>query len=217
MGRLPKNFQPTPSNNKTLPKWEMLRRDKDSRQQTLISWQKNSAFLRPEIVETKFGELKEKYPSGEMKPEDFRDVFQLAFPECHHAALIKLSEFLTNKDGTIPMSSMLMLLYLLCDGQTDDNLAHIFNLFDGDGNGTIEVKELLNVMTFFLQVDEISGKEKGHEADTAGMIAEVFAIGDRNHDDKLTQQEFLAGMMGHDRMKEILKKKTIESVLECFK
>merc|ERR1711890_110154 len=84
---------------------------------------KNTAYLRPEIVETKFGELKEKYPSGEMKPEDFRDVFQLAFPECHHAALIKLSEFLTNKDGTIPMSSMLMLLYLLCDGQTDDNLA----------------------------------------------------------------------------------------------
>ena len=29
---------------------------------------------------------------------------------------------------------MLILFYLFCSGKTEDNLAHIFNLFDQDGN-----------------------------------------------------------------------------------
>ena len=52
------------------------------------------------------------------------------------------------------MSNMLMLLYLLSDGNTEDNLAHIFNLFDGNGDKTISIDELLNVMTFFIEIDE---------------------------------------------------------------
>ena len=39
-----------------------------------------------------------------------------------------------------------MLLYLFCDGKTEDNLLGIFNLFDEDGNGTIEFTEFLCMM-----------------------------------------------------------------------
>ena len=48
-----------------------------------------------------------------------------------------------------------MLLYLFCDGKTEDNLLGIFNLFDEDGNGTISIDELLNMMAFFIEIGDI--------------------------------------------------------------
>ena len=48
-----------------------------------------------------------------------------------------------------------MLLYLFCDGKTEDNLLGIFNLFDEDGNGTISIDELLNMMAFFIEIGRI--------------------------------------------------------------
>ena len=48
-----------------------------------------------------------------------------------------------------------MLLYLFCDGKTEDNLLGIFNLFDEDGNGTISIDELLNMMAFFIEIGQI--------------------------------------------------------------
>ena len=48
-----------------------------------------------------------------------------------------------------------VLLYLFCDGKTEDNLLGIFNLFDEDGNGTISIDELLNMMAFFIEIGDI--------------------------------------------------------------
>ena len=62
-----------------------------------------------------------------------------------------------------------MLLYLFCEGKTEDNLKQVncrtslvhliylfqmFNLFDEDGNGTISIDELLNMMAFFIEIGE---------------------------------------------------------------
>ena len=32
------------------------------------------------------------------------------------------------------MANMLIIFYLFCSGKQEDNLTHIFNLFDQDGN-----------------------------------------------------------------------------------
>ena len=47
-------------------------------------------------------------------------------------------------------------------------------------------------------------------------MAEVFRIGDKNKDDKLTKDEFIAGMLGHEKMKKVLANKNIDSILENF-
>ena len=62
----------------------------------------------------------------------------------------------------------------------------MFNLFDEDGNGTISIEELLNMMAFFIEI----GMDTGN-VDMASTMAEVFQKGDRNRDDKLNKQEFV--------------------------
>merc|ERR1719391_1550418 len=74
----------------------------------------------------------------------------------------------------IPLHCMGMLLYLFCDGKTEDNLLGIFNLFDEDGNGTISIDELLNMMAFFIEIGADSGS-----VDMATVMAEMFVDADR--------------------------------------
>ena len=62
----------------------------------------------------------------------------------------------------------------------------MFNLFDEDGNGTISIEELLNMMAFFIEV----GMDTGN-VDMAKTMAEVFQKGDANKDDKLNKKEFI--------------------------
>ena len=86
-----------------------------------------------------------------------------------------------------------MLLYLFCDGKTEDNLLGIFNLFDEDGNGTISIDELLNMMAFFIEIGEhfffcvqdqlltkspFAGADSG-SVDMATVMAEMFQKGDQ--------------------------------------
>merc|ERR1712223_1123257 len=105
-----------------------------------------------------------------MDLEQFKVTFRLAFPERPEEKLLLLTEKVA----------------------TEDNLLGIFNLFDEDGNGTISIDELLNMMAFFIEIGADSGK-----VDMATVMAEMFQRGDQNKDDKLTKAEFVAGMTGH--------------------
>ena len=62
----------------------------------------------------------------------------------------------------------------------------MFNLFDEDGNGEINIEELLDMMAFFIEIGMDTGS-----VDMAATMAEVFQRGDKNHDDRLTRQEFI--------------------------
>ena len=62
----------------------------------------------------------------------------------------------------------------------------MFKLFDEDGNGSISIDELLNMMAFFIEIGMDTGS-----VDMAKTMAEVFAKGDANKDEKLNKLEFI--------------------------
>merc|ERR1712228_140625 len=95
--------------------------------------------------------------------------------------------------------------------KTEDNLGQMFNLFDEDGNGSINVEELLNMMAFFIEIGADAGS-----VDLATVMAEMFQSGDRNNDEKLTKAEFEKGMMNHPVISSLLKVKTIDALLSTF-
>merc|ERR1719474_611034 len=144
----------------------------------------------------------------------FKKIFRLAFPERPEEKLDALIEKIRNvekTDGSIPIHSIAMLIYLFCDGKTEDNLGQMFNLFDTDGNGTISVAELLNMMAFFIEMGMDTGSN-----DMAMVMSEVFMKGDKNKDELLNKQEFITGMTQHPVTKKILEVKTIDALLATF-
>merc|ERR1711972_738109 len=155
---------------------------------------KNTNFASRGIVEDYYNDLIAKCPIGKMDLEQFKVTFRLAFPERPEEKLLLLTEKVANvdkTDGMIPLHCMGMLLYLFCDGKTED--------------------DLLDMMAFFIEIGADSGS-----VDMATVMAEMFQKGDKNKDDKLTKAEFVAGMTGHPVIAKILAHKTIDSLLETF-
>merc|ERR1711935_217616 len=175
---------------------------------------KNTAFLTSCIVEEYYTELIEKCSNGKIDADLFKKIFRLAFPERPEEKLDALIEKIRNvekTDGSIPIHSIAMLIYLFCDGKTEDNLGQMFNLFDTDGNGTISIAELLNMMAFFIEI----GMDTGN-VDMAMVMSEVFMKGDKNKDELLNKQEFISGMTQHPVTSKILQVKTIDALLLTF-
>jgi len=175
---------------------------------------KNTAFLNRQIATEYYTELIEKYPHGKMDAEDFKRIFRLAFPERPEDKLDLLTEKIRNverTDGSIPMFTIAMLLYLFSDATTEENLGQIFNLFDKDGNGSISIDELLDMMAFFIEIGMDTGK-----VDMAKTMAEVFQKGDINKDEKLSKVEFVQGMTMHPVTAKLLQIKTIDALLGTF-
>jgi len=175
---------------------------------------KNTAFLTSDVVNDYYKEVIESSSIGKMEPEMFKKIFRLAFPERPEEKLDALIEKIRNvekTDGSIPIHSIAMLIYLFCDGKTEDNLGQMFNLFDTDGNGTISISELLNMMAFFIEMGMDTGSN-----DMAMVMSEVFMKGDKNKDELLNKQEFITGMTQHPVTKKILEVKTIDALLATF-
>merc|ERR1712183_631445 len=154
---------------------------------------RNTAFLSRDIVSDYYTELMSRCPDGKMEPEEFKKIFRLAFPERPEDKL----ELLTTKVANVE--------------KTEDNLGQMFNLFDEDGNGSMNVEELINMMAFFIEIGADAGS-----VDLATVMAEMFQSGDRNNDEKLTKAEFEKGMMNHPVISSLLKVKTIDALLSTF-
>jgi len=173
---------------------------------------KFTAFASNDLVEEYYKNLLEKFPDGKMDKETFVATFHLAFPERPQEKVQKLADEMANKDGLISMANMLILFYLFCSGKQEDNLTHIFNLFDVDGNKVITIDELLNLMSVFIEIGE--GKE--HKIDLATVMAEMYHKGDADKNEKLELKEFISGMMEHPVTSKILQIKKIDALLDIM-
>jgi len=173
---------------------------------------KFTAFVSCELVEEYYNKIMDKSSDGKMSKQDFVDTFHLAFPNRPEEKVIKLADEISNKNGEISMANMLILFYLFCSGKTEDNLTHIFNLFDQDGNKVITIDELLNLMSVFIEI----GEGKDHKIDLATVMAEMFRKGDADKNEKLELKEFTQGMLNHPVTSKILGIKTIDALLEIM-
>jgi len=173
---------------------------------------KNTAFVTFDIVEGYYNKILDDNEDGKMSKDEFTEIFEIAFPERPKDKIEKLAAQLANKDGKISAANMLVLFFLFCEGQTVDNLTHIFNLFDADGNKLITIEELLNMMSVFIEI----GEGKNHKVDLATVMAEMFQIGDKDKNDTLELDEFIKGMLEHPVTAKILSIKKIDAILELF-
>ncbi|CAK7309749.1 Guanylyl cyclase-activating protein 3 [Vulpes lagopus] len=90
-------------------------------------------------------------------------------------------------DGFIDFLEFIAAINLVIRGKMDQKLKWYFKLYDADGNGSIDKKELLNI---FMAVQALNGQQTLSPEEFTNL---VFNKIDINNDGELTLEEFING------------------------
>nr|XP_035976440.1 guanylyl cyclase-activating protein 3 isoform X2 [Halichoerus grypus] len=105
-----------------------------------------------------------------------------------------------NKDGFIDFLEFIAAVNLVIRGKMEQKLKWYFKLYDADGNGSIDKKELLNI---FMLVQALSGQRTLRPEEFTNL---VFHEIDINNDGELTLEEFINGTEKDQDLLEIVSK-----------
>jgi Ca2+-binding EF-hand superfamily protein len=137
-------------------------------------------------------------PSGELTKEKFVEVYSGFFPDGDAEAFC-LNVFRTfdkNNSGKIDFKEFLLAISITSSGKPEEKLDWAFQMYDIDGNGTIEKSEMTQIIK---AIYAMLGTE-GAGMDPNARTDEIFERMDHNKDNKLTKEEFMQGCMADKQL-----------------
>jgi len=84
----------------------------------------------------------------------------------------------------------------------DEKLAWAFRLYDVDNDGYITRTEMYNIVDAIYQM--VGQQGESEEGNPTARVAKIFEQMDRDHDDKLTMEEFREGSRNDPRIVQAL-------------
>nr|XP_056714155.1 guanylyl cyclase-activating protein 3 [Euleptes europaea] len=156
-------------------------------------------------------------PSGQLSLYECKSFLSLhgMKPEAEYYVDQVFNTFDLNKDGFIDFLEFIAGINLIIRGKIDQKLKWYFKLYDADGNGSIEKRELVKI---FRAVQAITGY---NETTPEAFTEMVFDKIDTNHDGELSLEEFVNGVES-DRdlfamMSKIFDLSSILKIIQCGK
>ncbi|XP_069612540.1 guanylyl cyclase-activating protein 3 [Ranitomeya imitator] len=149
-----------------------------------------------------YGKFMRECPSGQLSLHEFKGLLGLQGmnPEANRYIEQVFSTFDMNKDGFIDFLEFIAAINLVIRGKIDQKLKWYFKLYDADGNGSVDRKELLSILT---AVQSINGHQGISPEDFTSMLFEKIDV---NGDGELTLEEFLGGIEKDSELLEIISK-----------
>uniref|UniRef100_A0A8C3KEF0 Guanylate cyclase activator 1C n=1 Tax=Calidris pygmaea TaxID=425635 RepID=A0A8C3KEF0_9CHAR len=105
-----------------------------------------------------------------------------------------------NQDGFIDFLEFIAAINLVIRGKIDQKLKWYFKLYDADGNGCIDKKELLSIFT---AIQAINGHTNMSAEEFTNMIFQKIDV---NNDGELTLEEFINGVERDEDLMELITK-----------
>ncbi|XP_066097352.1 guanylyl cyclase-activating protein 3 [Saccopteryx bilineata] len=143
-----------------------------------------------------------EYPSGLQTLHEFKTL--LGLQGLNQKANQHIDQvyntFDMNKDGFIDFLEFIAAINLVVRGKMEQKLKWYFKLYDADGNGSIDKKELLNI---FMSVQALNGQQTLSPEEFTNL---VFHKIDINRDGELTLEEFINGTEKDQDLLEIVSK-----------
>ncbi|GAU97346.1 hypothetical protein RvY_08663 [Ramazzottius varieornatus] len=133
-------------------------------------------------------------PEGALSREAFLRIYAEFFPNGGDPT--KFGNFLfkvfdQNKDGMIQFHEFIHALSITSRGNLDEKLNWAFRLYDIDDDGYITRAEMLHIIA---AIYGMVGKTEDSEGRSPELRVErIFQMMDKNHDDKLSMDEFREG------------------------
>ncbi|XP_054433209.1 guanylyl cyclase-activating protein 3 isoform X1 [Pteronotus mesoamericanus] len=143
-----------------------------------------------------------EYPSGLQTLHEFKTLLGLQGlnqKASQHVDQV-YNTFDMNKDGFIDFLEFIAAVNLVVQGKMEQKLKWYFKLYDADGNGSIDKKELLNM---FMTVQALNSQQTLSPEEFTNL---VFHKVDINHDGELTLEEFINGIEKDQDLLEIVSK-----------
>ncbi|XP_060626639.1 guanylyl cyclase-activating protein 3 isoform X3 [Anolis sagrei] len=141
-------------------------------------------------------------PSGQLSLYECKKLLTLDNASAEATSYVEkvFNIFDTNKDGFIDFLEFIAAINLVIRGKIDQKLKWYFKLYDADGNGTIDKKELVSIFT---AIQAINGNQELSPEDFANV---VFQKIDVNNDGELTLDEFINGVESDQHLLEMISK-----------
>ncbi|XP_059021231.1 guanylyl cyclase-activating protein 3 [Mustela lutreola] len=167
--------------------------ESEARGQTAVSAKETYVWYRKFMRE---------YPSGLQTLHEFKTLLGLQGlnPKANQHVDQVYNTFDMNKDGFIDFLEFIAAINLVIRGKMEQKLKWYFKLYDADGNGSIDKKELLNI---FMAVQALNGQQTLSPEEFTDL---VFHKIDINNDGELTLEEFINGTEKDEDLLEIVSK-----------
>ena len=122
----------------SLKTWPDISHEWEWSQEDLEYLQKN-ANVAKERIEAQYKALLANHPDGKISMKDFRTMLQEGNPGRKSSRMSKhiWRMYDTNRDGSIDFKEFMMVLYVMSNVSSEENLKQIFRVFDINNDGRI--------------------------------------------------------------------------------
>jgi len=108
------------------------------------------------------------------------------------------------QDGSIEFEEFIRALSITSRGNLDEKLHWAFRLYDVDNDGYITRQEMYNIVEAIYQMVGQQQSSAEDENTPQKRVEKIFDQMDKNHDDKLTLEEFKEGSKADPRIVQAL-------------
>ncbi|CAD7090004.1 unnamed protein product [Hermetia illucens] len=144
-------------------------------------------------------------PNGLLTEQGFIKIYKQFFPQGDPSKFASLvfRVFDENNDGSIEFEEFIRALSITSRGNLDEKLHWAFRLYDVDNDGYITREEMYNIVDAIYQM---VGQQPQTEDDNTPQkrVDKIFDQMDKNHDDRLTLEEFREGSKADPRIVQAL-------------
>ncbi|XP_030379126.1 frequenin-1 isoform X2 [Scaptodrosophila lebanonensis] len=135
----------------------------------------------------------------------FIKIYKQFFPEGDPSKFASLvfRVFDENNDGAIEFEEFIRALSITSRGNLDEKLHWAFRLYDVDNDGYITREEMYNIVDAIYQM--VGQQPQTEDENTPQKrVDKIFDQMDKNHDDRLTLEEFREGSKADPRIVQAL-------------
>lgn len=133
-------------------------------------------------------------PSGKLSQPSFIKIYSKFFPSGNATAFCEhiFRTFDADQNGYIDFKEFLLAINITSNGSADQKLDWAFSMYDVNGNGSIDLQEMTQIVRSIYHLigkDQISGLVE--EETPESRAATIFRIMDINADGRVTRNEFV--------------------------
>ncbi|XP_056134919.1 guanylyl cyclase-activating protein 2-like [Lampris incognitus] len=133
-------------------------------------------------------------PSGNLHLHEFKRIFGINSDSSEEESAYMenvFRSFDTNKDDKIDFMEYVAAVHLVLRGKLEDKLKWSFKVYDRDGNGRLDRREVKHVVKIIHKLKKHSDPSLKQNIDD--ICERIFELVDKNKDGQISLEEFIEG------------------------